>query len=164
MRFNPRIILFVLVTLAIVGLPTYAFLDERLSGGVKEAGDHLDVNLKAMTSFELDQETGVTADVPAQWRKLDGRRVSLTGQAFFRADVARARSFELVFSIANCCQFGSVQLKQHFVLAKLREEAAVPGSGELVRVTGRLHVRVEHEDGRVSRVFTIDVERVDPAL
>jgi hypothetical protein len=159
---NIRVFIFVLVALALIGFPAYVFLDEKISGGIKDRGDYVEVNLKAMSDFELDQEGGRTEDVPAKWRALDGKKVLLTGEMWAGNNASpTAPQFELVYSIAKCC-FSGVPLKQHFVLSRLPEGRQVEIYSGQVRVMGTLHVKVDHEGGKVSRVYTLDVAQIDP--
>lgn len=159
---NVRVIIFSLVALLLIGFPAYVFFDDKLSHGIKNKGDYYEVNLKAMSNFDLDQENGKTDDVPQQWRDLDGKKVLLTGE-MWAGNTANSSTpaFELVYSIAKCC-FAGVPLKQHFVLSKVTPGSQVEMYSGQVRVKGTLHVRVEHENGKVSRVYTLDVDQVDP--
>lgn len=159
---NARIIVFALVALALVGFPAYVFIDEKISGGIKDRGDFLEVNLKALSSFDFDQNVGTIEDVPERWRALSGRRVRLEGE-MWQPQVAAGQisEFELVYSIAKCCFSGPPQI-QHFVLGRVQPGARVGYYSGLVRVMGTLHVDVEVSEGRVTRVFKLDVESVDP--
>lgn len=159
---NARVMVLVLVALALVGFPAYVFIDERLSGGIKDRGDYLEVNLQAMSSFDFDQNVGTIDDVPARWRALDGKRVLLRGE-MWQPQVAAGQitEFELVYSIAKCCFSGPPQI-QHFVLGRVRPGARVDYYPGLVKVLGTLRVNVETSEGRVTRVYTLDVESVEP--
>lgn len=159
---NARIIVFALVVLALVGFPAYVFIDEKISGGIKDRGDFLEVNLKALSSFEFDQNVGTIEDVPERWRALSGRRVQLEGE-MWQPQVAAGQisEFELVYSIAKCCFSGPPQI-QHFVLGRVKPGVRVGYYSGLVRVMGTLHVDVEVSEGRVTRVFKLDVESVEP--
>jgi hypothetical protein len=61
-RINFRIIFFSLVVLFLVGAPAYIYLDSELSGGIKDRGDYLEVDLKAMSSFPFNQTAGTIDD------------------------------------------------------------------------------------------------------
>lgn len=164
MRPNIRILVFAAVFATVVGYPVYTFVEASATGGVSRAGDHLDVDLKAMTNFDMDQRAATTVDVPKRWRALEGQRVALTGQVApgnSAVSPAAGEDFDLVYSRADCC-FSGAPLVQHFVRARVPAGTVRADTPNFVRVTGTLHVRVEHEGGRVTRVFSVDVERVDP--
>jgi hypothetical protein len=159
---NPRIIIFALVALMLIGFPAYVFLDEKVSGGIKDKGDHLEVSLKQISSFEMDQNTGTDADVPEEYRKLSGKRVVLEGELWSpNNSSSEVPEIELVYSIAKCC-FSGPPKKQHFVLCRPAEGKSIDFYQGLVRVTGVLHVKVEHNEGKVTRVYKLDVEKVEP--
>jgi len=159
---NARVIVFVTVAFALIGFPAYVFLDEKLSGGVKDRGDFLEVNLKAMSNFEFDQNTGTQEDVPERWRGMTGKKVMLTGEMWQPQSAAgEIAEFELVYSIAKCCFSGPPKI-QHFVLAKVKPGSKVDFYSGLVEVMGTLKVNVERSEGKVTRVFVLDVESVKP--
>lgn len=162
-RINFRMIGFCLIMATLVGYPLYVYLDSVVSGGIKDRGDYLEVDLKAMSTFPFDQVKGTVNDVPEKWRALDGKKVMLTGEMWdtFSLD-NNVTNFQLVYSIANCCLSGSPQI-QHFIQAK-----AVPGKKiiyreGLVKVLGTLRVDVKREAGKVTQVYALDVESVEPA-
>lgn len=159
---NARVVVFVLVALTLIGFPAYVFLDEKISGGVKDRGSFLEVNLKAMSSFEFDQDTGTQQDVPERWRALSGKRVMLTGEMWQPQMAAGEISeFELVYSISKCCLSGPPKI-QHFVLGSVKDGARVGYYQGLVEVVGTLKVDVERSEGKVTRVFSLAVESVKP--
>lgn len=163
MKFNPRIILFVAVALALIGFPAYVFLEDKLTGGVKDRGDFLEVNLKAMSNFDLDQEKGKLEDIPAEWRALNGKRVELTGEMYndqYNPD-GKMKNFELVYSIANCCYTSTPKI-QHFVLARLPAGANAEMYRGLVKVTGKLTVTLEKNDEKITRIYIVDVDELKP--
>lgn len=159
---NPRIIIFALVALMLIGFPAYVFLDEKVTGGIKNRGDFLEVSLKAMSNFEMDQNNGQISDIPEQFRALDGKRVLLEGEMWIPNNAAsEVGEFELVYSIAKCCFSGPPKI-QHFVLCRPAQGKTVEYYQGLVRVMGTLRVQVEHAEGKITRVFKLDVDRVDP--
>lgn len=159
---NARMIVFGLVALTLIGFPAYVFLDEKLSGGIKSRGDHFEVSLKAMSSFEMDQNNGSDSDVPQQWRELDGKKVVLEGEMWIPDNAsAQVGQFELVYSIAKCCFSGPPKI-QHFVLCTPAAGSQVDVYSGLVRVTGTLQVKVQRSEGKVTRVYRMAVERVEP--
>jgi hypothetical protein len=160
--FNVRIVVFTIVFGVLIGAPLYIYLDQALSHGVKQRADGVvEVNLKSMSVFPFDQNYGKIEDVPEIYRALDGKKVVLIGE-MWAPDAASAQidKFDLVYSIAKCCFSGPPQI-QHFV-----KSTAVAGqlpfySGP-VRVTGTLKVNVTTEAGKVSGVYHLAVENVEP--
>ena len=70
--------------------------------------------------------------------------------------------FDLVYSITKCCFNGPPQI-QHFVKCKSLPNKKIDYYSGLVKVVGTLHVGVQSENGRVSSVYRMDVESVEPA-
>jgi hypothetical protein len=161
-RVNLRMLGFAAVVLFLIGTPVYVYLDSALSGGVKDLGDRVAVDLKAMSNFPFDQTNGTIQDVPKQWRELDGKRVELVGEIWAPTTSApEVSKFELVYSIAKCCTSGPPQI-QHFVQSTVKDGGVVPFYGGLVTVVGTLKVDVKKDAGRVSQVYALEVESVTP--
>ena len=75
-RVNLRMLVFIAVIGFLVGYPIYILIDAQMSGGVKNAANGYKlVDLKAMSSFELDQTNGTINDIPSKWRDLEGQKV-----------------------------------------------------------------------------------------
>ncbi|MGA2440816.1 MAG: hypothetical protein ABSH08_07645 [Tepidisphaeraceae bacterium] len=146
--------------LFLFGYPIYIYTDALITGGITRRGDLLVVDLKALSSFEIDQDTGTTQDIPLRYRQLDGKRVLLVGQMWdpYVAD-GQIRIFTLVYSISNCCFNGPPKV-QHFIQATVPAGQAVEYSSDFVDVTGTLHVGVQAAEGHVQSVYRIDVEKV----
>ena len=146
--------------LFLFGYPIYVYTDALITGGITRRGDLLVVDLKALSSFEMDQDTGTTQDIPLRYRQLDGKRVLLVGQMWdpYVAD-GQIRIFTLVYSISNCCFNGPPKI-QHFIQATVPIGKAVEYSPDFVDVVGTLHVGVESAAGHVQSVYRIDVENV----
>lgn len=161
-RINWRILIFAAAMAVLVGFPVYWLVDSMVSGGIKDRGDYKEVDLKAMSDWDFDQTRGTIDDVPERWRELDGERVLLTGEMVAtNAYGGKLKEFELVYSISKCCLSGPPQI-QHFIEGRVVDGDAVPYYNGLVRVLGTLHVDVERDEGKVSRIYKLDVERVDP--
>ena len=163
-RINIRLIVFIGVMLFLLGAPAYIYLNEVWTGGVHVLPDGTrEVNLKAMSDFEMDQRNATIDDVPPQWRELDGQRVLLVGEiAPGRVSRGKSDNFQLVYSVAKCC-YTTAPKVQHFVDSRVvdgKEVMLYPG---IVRVVGTLRVKVIHEEGKVSSVYQLDVESVEPA-
>jgi len=146
--------------LFLFGYPIYIYTDALITGGITRRGDLLVVDLKALSSFEMDQDTGTTQDIPLRYRQLDGKRVLLVGQMWdpYVAD-GKIRIFTLVYSISNCCFNGPPKI-QHFIQATVPIGKAVEYSPDFVDVVGTLHVGVQAAEGHVQSVYRIDVEKV----
>src|SRR5688500_4837697 len=80
-RITPQMIVFSLLVLGVIGGIVYTYVDSALSGGIKDVGGGFkQVDLKAMSTFSLDQQNGTIDDVPQKWRALDGQKVILYGE------------------------------------------------------------------------------------
>ena len=79
-RITPRMVLFILVVLLLVGYPIYVFVEAAVTGGIRDRGDYKEVDLKAMSLFHFDQTSGTIDDVPQKWRSLDGQKVVVVGE------------------------------------------------------------------------------------
>ncbi|HEY1686874.1 MAG TPA: hypothetical protein VGG19_19085 [Tepidisphaeraceae bacterium] len=160
-KINFRIIIFAVVVLAIVGFPVYIYVDSVVSGGIHKHGGYFEADLKAMSDFPFDQQNGTQDDVPAKWRQLDGKRVEVVGQIWAPEMASPALShFELCYSIAKCCFNGPPQI-QHFVQARAAHGYVYYSDG-LVKVSGIMHVRVLHDGGKVTQVYSMDVDKAEP--
>ncbi|HLL89019.1 MAG TPA: hypothetical protein VK324_06925 [Tepidisphaeraceae bacterium] len=162
-RVNFRLLGFLAMVAVLVGFPAYWYIDEVVSGGVKDRGDYLEVNLKAMSVFPFDQVNGTIDDVPAAWRALDGKKVMLSGEMWTGGSAAdQVRAFQLCYSVAKCCFSGPPQV-QHFVNSRARNGGWMPFHSGPVNVTGTLHVKVKHVEGKVASVYEMDVDKIEPA-
>jgi len=146
--------------LFLFGYPMYIYTDSLITGGITRRGDLLVVDLKALSSFEMDQDAGTNQDIPKRYRDLDGKRVLLTGQMWdpYAAE-GKVRAFTLVYSISNCCFNGPPKV-QHFIQATVSPGLDVSSSSNFVDVVGILHVGVESGEGHVQSVYRLDVEKV----
>jgi hypothetical protein len=166
-RINFRLLAFAAIILALIGYPVYLYLDTRLSGGVWDRGDYVEVDLKSISLFDFDQIRGTDEQIPARYRALDGRRVKIKGEMYSGTQSAgKPADFDVVYSISKCCVVGQ-PLIQHFVKATVVPESRgkirfLPG---YVNVWGTFHVGVERDpqDGTILSIYRIDVESVQPA-
>ena len=161
-RINFRVILFAGMILLLIGTPFYIYVDSVLSGGIKDRGSYLEVDLKAMSNFPFDQSNGTINDIPKQWRDLNGKRVMVEGEMWSPSSAApELNQFQVVYSIAKCCFNGPAQI-QHFVNAKVAN-GRIPYRYGLVRFVGTLHVNVERgPDGKITNVYSLDVDQAEP--
>lgn len=162
--FTPRIVIFALFFGLIFGVPAYLGLKEYFTQGVSQRADgSFEVDLKAMSLFPFDQNAGKTEDVPERFRALNGKKVTLIGEMWApNASSDRVGSFDLVYSIAKCCFSGPPQV-QHFVKSTPTQTGtALPFYSGLVRVTGTLTVDVQRDADKVSSVYRLSVDQIDP--
>jgi hypothetical protein len=162
-RINLRLLAFVVAFGLLLGMPIYWYVDEAISGGIKHRADgYAEVNLQAMSSFPFDQNNGTVADVPERWRQLDGQKVILEGEMWSPLSAGgRLAQFELVYSIAKCCFSGPPQI-QHFVQSTVPEGRQIGYYPNKVRVKGTLRVDITRDQGRITGVYHLDVESVEP--
>jgi hypothetical protein len=162
-RVTPRMIVFLLVVLALVGYPIYVFVEAAVTGGIRDRGDYKEVDLKAMSLFHFDQNNGTIDDVPAKWRALDGQKVVVVGEMWEPYSAGNlVAGFELVYSIAKCCFSGPPQI-QHFVQSRVVPGKTVGYHSGPVEVTGTMRVKVTRDElGKITGVYHMDVESVRP--
>ena len=164
-RINIRMIAFGLVVLAVVGYPVYLYLDSVVTGGIQDVGGGFkQVDLKAMSSYPLDQVNGTLQDIPEKWRQLDGQNVVLYGEMWDArsAGSSDVKAFQLCYSIAKCCFAGPPQV-QHFVSSVVVPGKSLENYPNLVKVTGKLHVNPLKDGGKLSSVYQLEVENIEPA-
>lgn len=157
-----------IVSVLVLGLVGYAMkvtYESVIKGGVINKGDYYEVELKAMSNFDMDPKLGSVADVQPRFRQLDGKKVLLTGQIAptgFSAGPEVDR-FQICYSVATCC-IGGAPKPQHFVACSVPNGKKVRNydSSSNVKVYGTLHIKVIKDGGEISSIFQMDVERVDP--
>jgi hypothetical protein len=126
--------------------------------------DHLNVDLKVLTSSVRNSGYVNDASIPENMRLLDGKKVALEG--FVEPDNAGSapmRSFTFVYSSYSPWGkpgptervFGTVPAGIKIEIKDLSQE---------VRVLGTLHVGVhrDRKSGHVDSIFRIDVDRIEP--
>ena len=163
-RVNWRVVAFVGVLAFLFGVPTYQYLRAAMTGGITEGANGAKlVDFKAMVSFPFDQQFGTADDVPARYRALDGQTVVLRGEIAPSGSAGKkVGDFALVYSVAQCCYSGPPQI-QHFVQCTVADDAKVDYVGGPVVVRGTLSVDVAREDGQITGVYHLKVNRLDPA-
>lgn len=164
-RFNARMLIFGVVMMLPIGYIVYDFLDSVITGGIKDLGNGYKlVDLKAMSNFPLDQVAGKQEDIPKQWRDLNGLHVVLYGEMWqpLSADNENVTGFDLCYSITKCCFNGPPQV-QHFVRSKVVPGKSLGYYSNLVKVTGTLHVHLQHDAFKVSSVYQLDVDDIQPS-
>ncbi len=161
---NVRLIVFLAVIALLVGAPITWYLREQFTGGIEHLSDGtLAVDLKAISTFPFDQQYGTLQDIPEQFRALDGKRVRVEGQIWAPNSASnRLRSFDLCYSIAKCCFSGPPQI-QHFVQSRVAEGKTVPYIDGQVRAVGTLHVKVQRDGDKITSVYQLDIDHLEPA-
>jgi hypothetical protein len=163
-RVTPRIIVFIAAVVVILGYPLWWFVDLTVSGGIKDRGDYLEVDLKTISSFDMDQANATTADIPERFRQLNGKKVLLVGEMVAKNSIGtNQRDFDLVYSIQKCC-FSGPPLIQHFVKSTVARGVTAPYQPGRVRAMGILNVGVERdkETGEILSVYRFEVQNVEP--
>jgi hypothetical protein len=167
-RINWRMVVFGIVVLSLIGAPFYIWLRSAISGGIIHHGDYSEVDLKAMSTFDMDQVNAQLTDIPPQWRALEGTRVQTIGEMWAQQEAGDGQLtyFQLVYSKTKCC-FSGPPLAQHFVDCHVK-----PGVesyyADRARIEGTLHVRLRKEvDDKagitiIKSVYEIDVDKVEP--
>ena len=158
-----RMIVLAAIPVCIVGALLYTYLQPA----VRDLGNGWkSVDLKSMSDFQFPQDFGTMANIPPQWRELDGKRVVLYGDMYApnSAGSDSLRSFQLCYSRAKCC-FNGVPLVQHFVNAAVPAKVKAYYYDNQVKVTGTLHVQVVQNDNgsKVDHIYSIDVSSLEPA-
>ena len=165
-RINLRVISFVVILAAVFLFLFGGAIKQLMTGGIVDRGDYVEVDLFTISNFEMDQGVAATDDsVPAEFRRLDGKRVQLIGEMYRPLEVrgtGDVREFDLVYSISKCCVTSSPKI-QHFIRSKVMKDKEVKYHPGLVKVVGTLRVGVEKQDGRVVSVYRLDVESAEPA-
>ncbi|MDB5329785.1 MAG: hypothetical protein JWP03_936 [Phycisphaerales bacterium] len=162
-RINPRLA----IMLAVLGLAfvylLYLPIHAQLSKGLEHHSGYDAVDLKELGNFVFDQNNGTVDDVPKRWRELDGKRVVLEGFMFdVQAAGPRLGKFQFVYNIQKCC-FNGPPLVQERVFAHVPKSHEVEWVDGFTRLTGVLHVKVKKsDDGTITSVYTVDVEKAEP--
>jgi hypothetical protein len=158
---------FFAVILIPLGYIVYLFADTAISRGIWDVNDPRfgnlkQVDLKAMSVFPFNQEQGTDAEIPPEFRALDGKRVMLIGEQYIGGSArGRQSEFDLVYSITKCCFSGPPQV-QHFVKCTPMPGKKIGTHSGLVKAVGILHVGVQKMDGRIASVYRLDVESLEP--
>ena len=161
-RINWRMLTIVAVLATLVGFPVYTFVKAQSNGGIEHTAQGELVDLKALGNFPFNDTTGTLADVPAQFRALDGKAVILDGFCFGPNSAAGgATQFQFVYNVSKCCNGGPPLVQERVFATAAGDGAQVPDQFTMARISGILHVNVVKADGKVQAVFTMDVKRLD---
>jgi hypothetical protein len=162
-RLNFRVVIFCAVIGTLVIVPTYIWLDELITGGVHPHGTYTEVDLKAMSTFDMDQTNGTLQDVPARFRALEGKEVLMIGEMWVPnfAGEDDLNGFTLVYSRAKCC-YGGPPLPQCAVDATVIQGKHAIYTDLPVKVWGKLHLEVTRAPGGlITAVYHVVVEKLE---
>jgi len=157
---NVRVILFIALVSAPFVWMAYAGTRYLFNGGIEDKGEYKLVDLKALGNFNFDSANGTTQDVPVIFRKLDGQKVALDGFMFSQYSAAQLSDFQFVYNIQKCC-FNGPPLVQERVFVHVPNNKRLLYVDRYLRMIGTLHVQVKKEDGQITSVFTMEVERAE---
>jgi hypothetical protein len=165
-RINWRILVFIAVIILPIALLFFWWLNEFLSGGIHDYGAFKEVDLKAMSTFDMDQTNATMQDIPEKWRNLEGKKVLMIGEMWapnYAGDSARLNYFQLVYSKTKCC-FSGPPLAQHFVDGYVVKGARVYYYDVPVKVWGTQHVYVRKDPatGIIKSIYHVDVDKITP--
>jgi len=157
---NVRLIMFIAVVSAPFVWMAYAGTRYLFNGGIEDKGEYKLVDLKALGNFNFDGANGSTNDVPAIYRKLDGQKVALDGFMWSPLAASQLSDFQFVYNIQKCC-FNGPPLVQERVFVHVPNNKRLSYVDRYLRMVGTLHVQVKKEDGIITSVFTMDVDRAE---
>jgi hypothetical protein len=162
-RINWRMMVLASIVLIIVGVPFYIWLDEVVTGGIHDYGSFKEVDLKAMSTFDMDQQSGTMDDIPLKFRQLDGKRCMMVGEMWnpHNAGDDSLSYFVLVYSKTKCC-FNGPPLAQHFVDGNVMKGAKVYYYETPVKVWGTVHVFIHKDKDVIKSIYHVDVDKVEP--
>jgi hypothetical protein len=164
-RLNWRILVFIAVVFVPFVMIFAWWLDEYVSGGIHDYGAYKEVDLKAMSSFDMDQMTATENEIPSKWRSLDGDKILAVGEMWAPRSASnsdRLDYFQLVYSKTKCC-FNGPPLAQHFVDCDVLPSAHVYYYDVPVRVWGTEHTRIRRDPqtGVIKSIYHFDVDKIE---
>ncbi len=162
-RINWRIIIFTAVVVSIIGGIFGMWLNEVITGGIHNHGAFKEVDLKAMSTFDMDQQNATMDDIPQKWRSLEGQKVLMIGEMWApkSAGDGKLGYFQLVYSKTKCC-FSGPPLAQHFVDGNVVSGHTCYYWEEPVKVYGTVHISIHKEGAVIKSIYHVDVEKVEP--
>src|SRR5687767_10079326 len=125
-------------------------------------GNYYAVDLKWMGNFPFNASRDDERAIPPDVLGLNGKKVKFEGEMFAPNGARDVDSFQLVYSIVECCMGGPPKVQER-VFAYAPPGKTVPNySGRQVTVIGTLHVDVKQDNGEAVSVFTMDVDEIRP--
>ncbi|MDP9174933.1 MAG: hypothetical protein M3O30_13875 [Planctomycetota bacterium] len=163
-RVNWRIVIFAAVVILPIAGMFYVWVNETITGGIHNFGSYSEVDLKAMSTFDMDQTNATKQDIPEKWRQLEGKSVMMIGEMWAPKDAGDGKLsyFQLVYSKTKCC-FSGPPLAQHFVDGNVNKGVNSYYYDTPVKVWGKLHVYIRKDpDGVIKSIYHVDVDKVEP--
>jgi hypothetical protein len=163
-QINWRMVLLIAIILALPFFIFFQWARQAFHHGIIDHGSYAEVNLKSMSSFDMDQFNGQPTDIPAIFRALDGRRVMMDGQMYApnSASDGALRNFLFCYNRAKCCLSGPI-LAQHMVESIPVNGCQALYTDGMARVWGTLHIRFnrDKETHAIHSVYEVDVDKVE---
>jgi hypothetical protein len=150
--------------IAIVTVTCLAQSPTTQSNATTQNSQPIEVNLKDMSLFDLDQVNGTPLDVPKSFRDLDGKRVAFVGEMWdpkLSGDGKSLSFFQTVYSKSHW-SFRGPPHAQDFWACTPSAGISVTYTDAPIRVTGVLHVKFQKDFGVIKSVYEVDVESVQP--
>jgi hypothetical protein len=116
---------------------------------------YADMNI--LGRFKIDLTNGSIDDVPARFRRLDGRKVRLEGFMLSDNATPRVAHFDLVYNVGD--SWGHPPPAQARVSVTVPNGTTVPYVDTYLQIFGTLHVRIMREGGQIVSVYQLDPER-----
>ena len=158
-RLSLRMVIFLGVLAVLFGAMLWMIVAPK---NISFEGDYYAVDLKWMGNFPFDAARDDERRIPPDVRELDGKKVKFEGEMFAPNSAGKVDSFQLVYSIVECCMGGPPKMQER-VFAFAPPGKPVPNySGSQVTVIGTLHVKVKQTNGEAVSVFTMDVDEIRP--
>ena len=126
--------------------------------------DLLDLPFAKLAFRYWPQAKGGRDPIPAEIRKLDGRKVAIEGYMIpIDFEKGKVRTFLLSRSMMGCCYADSPGITD--VIKVQRADGKTMSFEQMVRVTGSLEVGEEKDaDGYLESVYRIKADLMAPAL
>jgi hypothetical protein len=159
-----RIIVLVVLLTSIIWVPALIFVFNHYRWSY-QGHRYQEIDLQELANFESKPGTLQPADIPPQFRALDGQRVLATGYLWMPVspDVPRVSFFKIVHS--NSPRFLGTPVKaQAFVDCTMPSGKTIRFMSNLpVRVWGTMHVAIQRspDNGIVTSVYQVDVDKMD---
>jgi hypothetical protein len=122
------------------------------------ASPSAELTVEQISDFDFDQTNGIRSDIPAKFRALDGKRISLVGWMWApQASEDGVHDFQLVN--LNRSDF-KPPAAQEFISCHLNEP--VPYVDGKLRASGTLRINIVHDasNGVIRSVISLDVDEL----
>ena len=116
-------------------------------------GKTLELTLHELGNFEYNEQDDKT--IPDDVCKLEGAKVKISGVMMPMDQSGRVTRFLLVNDMMSCC-YGQAPKLQNVAMVELPKDKWIAATGDRIDITGKLHVKVQREDGFVLSIFQIE--------